>query len=1378
MSAPLDRFRLTASGVAHFFQHNCDRLFRWEAVPPVLRGAPGIGSGIPTDVTGKRRPGAKQLMEMGEEFEAAKLQELRAAIGDRLLAGPDVRQGARTAPASIPLGQALDHLAAGPGFVAQPEIELTDDSAQAFARAIGFDPALVSIGAVRPDLIEALPTPPGEPTRLRLWDIKASERARHEHFAQVAFYALLLPFALPSSFVLDESQAVVWSKLGDEVFDLSPYMRVVRRFLRRRASSLMERRADAAHFHLCTTCSTCAFEPSCREQSEREVGLSRVPYLPSQAKRHLRDAGVATQGQLADLSALGLARVQKLSHELAVGAIRFQQAARALTVGGTWPAGRSTFHMPRREDVRLIVTAEFDAVTGTCFAAGLLAFEGFDGGAPVVGEHAFVAQEKADEGSVLSRLATAFADVLRRVDAVNREAEDSASEALSDAAQDRLDGAVVRLKVFKEAHPRLHSGLANVDQLREERANLEDAIRVAQKHLADVVRSEERDLRRRQKRVHFYTYDAFESNIIADALARCRHQWSGQQRTDARLLERFFCPPDLLPDPSRSTSSRVTNVESVLRELLVLPVAYQYDLESVSRALRPARSDGTPGGYALRLPPGFGWPGSNQIAFERAHDVWDEAAFEPDPDDWTQDVPDGAVALAVEQAVRSKLKAIDSVIRAAKQQLGERLLLRTVPFRLDESDDAFDPGLTALHTFVACEASHQADQGGATSLLTPNERGVRLVGIRGIRPEPLQPDPDVLWCTFDASCRDAKLDAGDFNLLLTNESEDLASLVGPPGSGIRGNLRARMVELESVERDADSPRLSLRPQTMEKLSDAVDLNAALSLDPLHTDYTTPRLLAVLDGLRRDPSAAGHVRALLETGDVPGWKPMVSPQLAVRLAGEVEAMARASGARRPMLNAGQRRAFEGVFGSPLSMVWGPPGTGKTHTLGHLLMGYVRAAHHLGRPLRIGVTAFTHHAIAGVLRKTASLTERYGIGPDHLRVAKVVSRSGHDADKGLPESVERWDQEAMGSRLAELGPLVTIVGATTWGTERALHHATGGAPAGWFDVLLVDEASQLLVPHAVMPLLATAPHASIILAGDDLQLLPIIQGTYPDEESRYGPLFGSIFAFARSRAQASGRVDQTLFLLEENFRMNAPITDYPSHALYEGRLHSAQPDLRLQLSATSDCPLCTALLDPERPVVLVRYAAPRAFTSRNELEARIAARIVDVLSRCLAFRESACSPADFALEGVGVLSPHRAQNSAIRSALVSSGFDPPSAPNLRPMPTVDTVDKLQGQERDAIIVSYGVADPAYAVAEGEFLFSRRRFNVAATRARTKLIVLVADELLDAVPTTREVLEDAAMLAGFADYCASGSETHVWTDDEFGDVPLAVSWRGFGE
>ena len=55
-----------------------------------------------------------------------------------------------------------------------------------------------------------------------------------------------------------------------------------------------------------------------------------------------------------------------------------------------------------------------------------------------------------------------------------------------------------------------------------------------------------------------------------------------------------------------------------------------------------------------------------------------------------------------------------------------------------------------------------------------------------------------------------------------------------------------------------------------------------------------------------------------------------------------------------------------------------------------------------------------------------------------------------------------------------------------------------------------------------------------------------------------------------------------------------------------------------------------------------------------------------------------------------------------------------------PLVDTVDKMQGQEADAVIVSYGVSDPEFALQEAEFIYGLNRLNVAITRARSKCIV----------------------------------------------------------
>jgi hypothetical protein len=80
-------------------------------------------------------------------------------------------------------------------------------------------------------------------------------------------------------------------------------------------------------------------------------------------------------------------------------------------------------------------------------------------------------------------------------------------------------------------------------------------------------------------------------------------------------------------------------------------------------------------------------------------------------------------------------------------------------------------------------------------------------------------------------------------------------------------------------------------------------------------------------------------------------------------------------------------------------------------------------------------------------------------------------------------------------------------------------------------------------------------------------------------------------------------------------------------------------------------------------------------------------------------------------------------------------------------VDTVDKMQGQECDAVIVSYGVSDPEVTLLEGEFIYSLNRLNVAVTRARMKSIVFLPMPLL--MPTLEVMAnEDASERISYMD------------------------------
>src|SRR5207244_7440613 len=103
-----------------------------------------------------------------------------------------------------------------------------------------------------------------------------------------------------------------------------------------------------------------------------------------------------------------------------------------------------------------------------------------------------------------------------------------------------------------------------------------------------------------------------------------------------------------------------------------------------------------------------------------------------------------------------------------------------------------------------------------------------------------------------------------------------------------------------------------------------------------------------------------------------------------------------------------------------------------------------------------------------------------------------------------------------------------------------------------------------------------------------------------------------------------------------------------------------------------------------------------------------------------------------------------------------------------PFVDTVDKMQGQEADAVIVSYGVADPEFALREAEFIYGLNRLNVAITRARTKCVVCLPRPLLDATPQVLDVEAAAAGLAVMSrlvDAVEKAGEEVVFEGEEVG-------------
>ncbi len=463
-----------------------------------------------------------------------------------------------------------------------------------------------------------------------------------------------------------------------------------------------------------------------------------------------------------------------------------------------------------------------------------------------------------------------------------------------------------------------------------------------------------------------------------------------------------------------------------------------------------------------------------------------------------------------------------------------------------------------------------------------------------------------------------------------------------------------------------------------------------------------------------------------------------------------------------LRPAQIDAWTGMAPTRAGLVLGPPGTGKTHLLAWLILGYIQARQAAGLPARVFVTAFTRNAIGHLLDSVATLAQVHAPG------LAEVHYIGAGPPAGLSDAIRH--RERLGARdadaaLADLQAPVVVVGGTIWALARLMARQAAGGDgftSEFFDLVCIDEASQMVVSHGLMALAGLKETGRVVVAGDDRQLPPI----RASREITLGDraLGGSLYGFLKS-----GHVPE--FALEETFRLNGPLAAFPRKVFYDDAYRSAEAATGARLSLIEGWREgLTAweadLLDPEWPVAVLLHDGPPAAT-QNPFEADLAADLAHKLcERMIGGRPEAGVPVYFWRKALAIVSPHRAQNIAIRNAL-SSG--------LTPNAFVETVDRIQGKERDAVIMSYCVGDAEFAVAEADFIFSPERLNVAITRAKTKLIVLISRRLLDAIPGDQEAMDKAETLREFV-FGAAPSRSLQIDDAGRGMVPVEIRLRGF--
>jgi hypothetical protein len=91
------------------------------------------------------------------------------------------------------------------------------------------------------------------------------------------------------------------------------------------------------------------------------------------------------------------------------------------------------------------------------------------------------------------------------------------------------------------------------------------------------------------------------------------------------------------------------------------------------------------------------------------------------------------------------------------------------------------------------------------------------------------------------------------------------------------------------------------------------------------------------------------------------------------------------ARDPSLNTSQNNALTAAMKNSLTLIWGPPGTGKTHTIIVILCQLLRQL----PKSRFLVTAPTHNAVDNILRRFVSAGSAKETGATAVRVSTQVS-----------------------------------------------------------------------------------------------------------------------------------------------------------------------------------------------------------------------------------------------------------------------------------------------------------------------------------------------------------------------------------------------------
>ena len=345
-------------------------------------------------------------------------------------------------------------------------------------------------------------------------------------------------------------------------------------------------------------------------------------------------------------------------------------------------------------------------------------------------------------------------------------------------------------------------------------------------------------------------------------------------------------------------------------------------------------------------------------------------------------------------------------------------------------------------------------------------------------------------------------------------------------------------------------------------------------------------------------------------------------------------------------------------------------------------------------------------------------------DYIRIGNEYSCDPKYSDHLLQEVLD--ENTTLNSIKSTLSEAQIIVATTsTMNSRSALFNIKH------FDLVIIDEASQILEPNIVGILTARQEEGRaidrFILVGDHKQLPAVVQqqGSLEMEGSdkrldsiHLSSCANSLFERLILTERAAGRTD-FIGTLHKQGRMHPDIADFANRKFYAKEQLECVPlahqlETELAYNEESEDALDN-MLKAHRMIFIPSMPCKQLNISEkvNTDEARI---IADLLRRLYRQMSKNFDPQ----KSVGVIVPYRNQIAMIRKEI--ERLEIPALEGI----SIDTVERYQGSQRDVILYSFTIqsryqldfltANTFYE--EGQAI--DRKLNVAITRARKQLIL----------------------------------------------------------